>query len=95
VKGVNARRGIICGDRNSMLQAALDGQGVGIASEVFAALELAAGRLVKVFETEVTADYGIYAVCLPRRLNDPVVSAALEWLLNEAQSSPDAHPPAP
>jgi LysR family glycine cleavage system transcriptional activator len=95
VKGVNARRGIICGDRNSMLQAALDGQGVGIASEVFAALELAAGRLVKVFETEVTAEYAIFAVCLPRRLNDPMVSAALDWLLREAQSSPDAHPPAP
>jgi LysR family glycine cleavage system transcriptional activator len=78
-----------------MLQAALDGQGVGIASEVFAALELAAGRLVRVFDTEVTAEYAIFAVCLPRRLSDPVVSAALDWLLREAQASPDAHPPAP
>src|SRR5690606_33470148 len=49
-KGINPRRGIVCGDRNSMLQAALAGQGVAIASEVFAASELAAGRLVKVFE---------------------------------------------
>jgi LysR family glycine cleavage system transcriptional activator len=95
VKGVNPRRGIICGDRNSMLQATLAGQGVGIASEVFAAPDLAAGRLVKLFGIEIAAEFAIYAVCLPRRLNDPVVAGALNWLSHEAQSSPDAHPPAP
>lgn len=94
-KGINARRGVICGDRNSMLQAALEGQGVAIASEVFAANDLANGRLVKVFETEVTSEYAIYAVCLPRLLNDPLVSGALDWLAREAQLSHDAHPPAP
>lgn len=95
VKGVNPRRGIICGDRNSMLQAALEGQGVGIASEVFAANDLASGRLVKVFAHEVTSEFAIHAVCLPRSLNDPLVAGALEWLAREAQQSRDAHPPAP
>jgi LysR family glycine cleavage system transcriptional activator len=94
-KGVNARRGVICGDRNSVLQAALAGQGVALASEVFAASELAGGRLVKVFDTEVAAEFAIYAVCLPRRLNDPLIAGTLDWLLREAVSSPDAHPPAP
>jgi LysR family transcriptional regulator, glycine cleavage system transcriptional activator len=94
-KGVNPRHGIICGDRNSMLQATLAGQGVGITSEVFAASELASGRLVKVFDVEVNAPFGIYAVCLPRRLNDPLIAGTMEWLVREAQSSPDAHPPAP
>jgi LysR family transcriptional regulator, glycine cleavage system transcriptional activator len=95
VKGVNARRGIICGDRNAMLQAALEGQGIAIASEVFVGNDLRAGRLVKVFEKEVAAEFAIYAVCLPRRLKDPVVSGALEWLQRESQMSPAAHPPAP
>jgi LysR family glycine cleavage system transcriptional activator len=95
VKGVNPRRGIICGDRNSMLQAALEGQGVAIASEVFAANDLANGRLVKVFGQEVASEFAIYAVCLPRRLNDPLVAGALEWLAREATASPDAYPPAP
>lgn len=95
VKGVNPRRGIICGDRNSMLQAALEGQGVAIASEVFAANDLATGRLVKLFDQEVTAEFAIYAVCLLRRLNDPVVAGAIEWLVREANLSRDAHPPAP
>jgi LysR family transcriptional regulator, glycine cleavage system transcriptional activator len=92
-KGVNARRGIICGDRNSMLQAALAGQGIAIASEVFAALELAAGRLVRVFDQEVASEFAIYAVCLPRRLNDPVVAGVMEWLEREAKTPLDAPPP--
>lgn len=95
IKGVNARRGILCGDRNSMLQAALESQGVGIASEVFVANDLATGRLMKVFDEEVATEFAIYAVCLPRRLKDPLVSGALEWLRSEARASPDAHPPAP
>jgi LysR family transcriptional regulator, glycine cleavage system transcriptional activator len=94
-KGVNPRRGIICGDRNAMLQATLEGQGVGLASEVFAATDLAAGRLVKVFDVEVAAQFAIYAVCLPRRLDDPVLSGTMDWLVREAQQSHDAHPPAP
>ena len=92
-KGVNPRRGIICGDRNSMLQAALAGQGVAIASEVFAATEMAAGRLVKVFEDEVTSEYAIFGVCLPRRLNDPVVAGVMKWLEQESKTSHDVHPP--
>ena len=94
-KGVNPRRGIICGDRNSMLQAALAGQGLALASEVFAAPDLEAGRLVKVFDVEVASPYAIYAVCLPRRLNDPIISGALDWLQREAAPSHDAHRPAP
>lgn len=94
-KGVNPRLGVICGDRNSMLQAALAGQGVALASAVFAEADLAAGRLVKVFAEEVTTEFAIYAVCLPRRLNDPLVAGAMEWLAKEASMSLDAHVPAP
>lgn len=95
VKDVNPRHGVICGDRNSMLQAALAGQGVALASAVFAEAELAAGRLVKVFAEEVTTEFAIYAVCLPRRLNDPLVAGTMEWLAREASASLDAHVPAP
>lgn len=94
-KDINPRRGIVCGDRNSMLAAALEGQGVGITSELFAENDLQAGRLVKVFDAEVKATFGIYAVCLPRRLNDPLIAGTMDWLVREAQLSPDASPPAP
>lgn len=92
-KSINARRGIICGDRNSMLQAALAGQGVAIASEVFAAHELAAGRLVRVFADEVPSEFAIFAVCLPRKLNDPMVAGVMQWLENEAKAPLSLVPP--
>lgn len=92
-KGVNPRRGIICGDRNAMLQAALEGQGIALASQLFVANELAAGRLTKVFDVEVASPFAIYAVCLPRRLDDPMVMGAIDWLVREAQLSGDAYPP--
>jgi LysR family glycine cleavage system transcriptional activator len=92
---VNPRRGVICGDRNSMLQAALEGQGVALTSGVFAANDLAAGRLVKVFTNSVNSEFAIYAVCLPRRLNDPLIAGTMDWLATEATTSPDAHVPGP
>jgi LysR family glycine cleavage system transcriptional activator len=95
IKGVNVRRGVICGDRNSMLQAALAGQGVAITSAVFAADELDAGRLVRVFTNEVSAEFAIYAVCLPRRLDDALIAGTIAWLQCEATDSADAHRPAP
>jgi LysR family transcriptional regulator, glycine cleavage system transcriptional activator len=94
-KGVSARRGVICGDRNSMLEAALAGQGIAITSAVFAAGELEKGRLVQAFSNAVRSDYSIYAVCLPRRLNDPLIAGTIEWLVCEAAASADAHIPAP
>ena len=95
-KGVNPRRGIICGDRNSMLAATLEGQGIGITSEVFAASDLAVGAAREgVRRRGERGRSAIYAVCLPRRLNDPLISGTMDWLVREAQSSPDAHPPAP
>jgi len=95
VKNVNARRGVICGDRNSMLQAALEGQGVALTSGVFAANDLTAGRLIQVFSNAIQSEFAIYAVCLPRRLNDPLIAGTMEWLAREAITSPDAHVPGP
>jgi len=93
-KGINARRGIVCGDRNAMIQAALEGQGVAIASSVFAGIDLAAGRLVQVFDQEVTSEFSIYAVCLPRRMNDPLIAGVLAWLDQEAHTIGSTRAPA-
>jgi hypothetical protein len=41
----------------------------------------------------VASEYAIYAVCLPRRLNDPMLAGVMQWLEKEAQSSHDVHPP--
>jgi LysR family glycine cleavage system transcriptional activator len=94
-KSVNPRRGIICGDRNSMLQAALEGQGIGLIPEIFAINDLSSGRLLKIFERSLKTEYSIFAVCLPQRLTDPVIAAAIDWLTREAAaSSAERYPPA-
>jgi LysR family glycine cleavage system transcriptional activator len=93
--GVNARRGVICGDRNSMLQAALAGQGMAITSAVFVSRELQSGQLVQVFSNEVGSEYAIYAVCLQQRMKDPLIAGVMAWLARQATDSPDAHVPAP
>jgi len=92
-KTVNGRKGVICGDRNSMLQAALEGQGVALAAEVFVAGELASGRLIRLFSEAVQDEFGIYVVCSPRRVNDPLISDALSWLQEEARALSDEHVP--
>jgi LysR family glycine cleavage system transcriptional activator len=94
-KNVNARRGIICGDRNAMLQAALEGQGVALASSVFAGNDLATGRLVQVFEHEVPSEFSIYGVCLQRQAHDPLISGVLQWLQEQAQATTTGAPYAP
>jgi hypothetical protein len=50
---------------------------------------------MQVFSNSVRAEFSIYAVCLPRRLNDPLIASVLEWLVSEAVDSPDAHVPTP
>ena len=94
-KMVNPRRGILCGDRNAMLQATLEGQGIGLTPEIFALNDLASGRLVKIFEHSLQTEFSIFAVCLPRRLSDPMIAGALDWLSREAAtSSATTYPPA-
>lgn len=85
-KNVNARRGIICGDRSALIQATLEGHGVALIPELFLLQDLSAGRLVKVFSDaiDIDVDFSIYAVCLPKRLEDPLVADAMDWLAREA-----------
>lgn len=86
VKNVNPRSGVICGDRNAVLEAALAGQGVGLASSVFVSRELESKRLVRPIELEVPTDYALFAVCLQRRAHEPLLASVLDWLVHEARS---------
>jgi LysR family transcriptional regulator, glycine cleavage system transcriptional activator len=83
-KRVNPRSGIVLGERNVMLQAAREGQGIALASQEFVRTDLDAGRLVQLFGLAVADEFAVYAVCLPRRLEDPVVAGVLAWLQHAA-----------
>lgn len=87
VKGVSPRGGIVLGERNVVLQAARAGHGVALASREFVRADLESGRLVQLFGVAVPDEFAVYAVCLPRRLEDPLIVAVLDWLQQEARTT--------
>lgn len=63
-----ARRGPVFDDSNSVLQAALSGQGIALVSRPLASEDLRAGRLVQAWKAGVGDDAAYYLVYLPDAL---------------------------
>lgn len=82
---VDPRRGPIFVDSSMLVQAAVDGQGVALARRVIAADDLAAGRLVRVFEQPLPFDFAYHLVIPENRTQQPKIAAFREWILEEAQ----------
>jgi LysR family glycine cleavage system transcriptional activator len=66
-----------------MLQAALDGIGVGLAQVALARDDLAARRLVKPFDTELPGSNGYFVVSPSTRPDSLAVAAFRKWLFVE------------
>lgn len=81
---VDPKRGSIVDDTNVLIQAAVDGIGIAMCSEVFVQEHLAAGRLVKPFDLTLTTDSAYFVVCPKSHLNRPEVSVFRTWLLAQA-----------
>ncbi len=69
---------------NLMLQAAIDGLGVALTQNVLAGDDLAAGRLVRLFEVSLPTDYAYYVVTPALTATRPKIVAFREWLVDEA-----------
>ncbi|MGU9956976.1 MAG: transcriptional regulator GcvA [Arenicellales bacterium WSBS_2016_MAG_OTU3] len=74
-------------DTGMAIQAAIDGQGVGLARSAHVADDLAAGRLVKLFDVYSPSSVAYYIVTNKARVNQPDIVAFREWLLAEATVS--------
>ena len=72
------------GSYGLMIDAALAGQGVALASSVLAADDIEAGRLVKPFDLSMPQSLRYYLVGPEATADEPMTSAFCEWLLNEA-----------
>lgn len=83
VTGVDVHRGPRFTDSALMLQAAIDGRGICLARGVLVADDLAAGRLVALFDTHLPGDYAYYLVAPPQNLQRPKVKAFRDWLFAE------------
>jgi LysR family transcriptional regulator, glycine cleavage system transcriptional activator len=66
------------------MDAAIGGRGVTLARDVFAAADIAAGRLVQPFDKVMPADFAIYVVMPPALVTAPKIKAFRDWLFEEA-----------
>jgi LysR family glycine cleavage system transcriptional activator len=90
VENVDPARGPIFTDSGMLIQAAMAGQGVGLARGVLAADELAAGRLVRPFTLSLPAEFAYYLVCPEHTAEHPKIAAFRDWLLGEAKRESSA-----
>jgi LysR family glycine cleavage system transcriptional activator len=67
-----------------MLQAAIDGLGVALTQNVLAGDDLAAGRLVRLFDYMLPTDYAYYVLLPEGTAQRPKIAAFRDWLLQEA-----------
>ena len=84
VKGVDVERGPRFNDAGLVMQTAIAGQGVALGTDILAADDLAAGRLVRLFEICVPVDFGYYIVIPKEKTEIPKVAAFAGWLHEEA-----------
>ncbi len=73
---------------NMAVQAAIDGQGVALVGDILVADHLAAGRLVRPFDTSLSTPLSFSYYLLSDRDSDslPRVAAFRKWLLEEARA---------
>ncbi|MFK8049665.1 MAG: transcriptional regulator GcvA [Halioglobus sp.] len=79
---INARRGTIIDDTNVLIQAALDGQGVALCSNLFVSEYIDSGRLVRPFDVSLSNDKAYFIVCPKSHLQRPAVQEFKSWLLS-------------
>ena len=85
-QSVDCRRGPMIDDFNVLLQAAIAGHGVVLASESLVRPDLEAGRLVKPFDVDLDEDNAFYLVAPPKAFERPNVQAFRDFLLTELEA---------
>ncbi|MBL8658896.1 MAG: transcriptional regulator GcvA [Rhodospirillales bacterium] len=89
-KGVNHDKGPRFSHTHIMLQAAIDGHGVALAQMLFAADDIAEGRLVAPFALKLPTGYAYYVVCLAAAADRPKIRAFREWVIAGAKGAQGA-----
>jgi LysR family transcriptional regulator, glycine cleavage system transcriptional activator len=94
VRGAQRRRRTELSDSSMLIEAALRGQGVGLARWSLALDELAAGRLVRPFPKARSLPTGVaYYLAAPREsLRRPAVAAFRDWIRAEAEALRSGRP---
>jgi LysR family glycine cleavage system transcriptional activator len=77
------KRGVLYQDSSNLLQAAVDGQGVALTRRSLAMHEIAAGRLVRLFDVDGPSPWQYYFICSPQMLETERVKAFRDWVFDE------------
>lgn len=83
--GIETRRALSFNYSNLMLQAAIDGLGVGLSQNALAGDDLAAGRLVRPFDVCLPTEYAYYVVRPEASAERPKIAAFRNWLMDEVK----------
>jgi LysR family glycine cleavage system transcriptional activator len=86
ITDVDAHQGWVMDDSNVVFRAAIEGQGVALASPRTLETELRDGRLVRPFDIVQATDVAIYAVCPEQNANEPKIRAVIDWLVAQAEA---------
>ena len=88
IKDVDASRGPRFGQSSFVLEAAVLGRGVALAKSTIAAADLAAGRVVRLFDVGTPLAFAYFLVYPEAAALSPNVSAFREWLFEQVGRSP-------
>ena len=84
---IEAARGPRFNQASLVLEAAALGRGVALAKATLADADIKAGRLVRLFSTEVPVNFAYYIVAPKAKLNLPKVSFFRDWLHAQVKDS--------
>ena len=89
VDNVDPDRGTRYSMESMAIQAAIEGHGIALVSNVLVEADIEAGRLVRLFDLGLPAgrDVAYYLAYAPSRLRHPRVAAFRAWILNEVSQS--------
>jgi LysR family transcriptional regulator, glycine cleavage system transcriptional activator len=87
VRGIDPTRGLKFDSIPLVLQAAINGAGVGIGRRQLVEAEVAAGRLVVPFALELPDQCAYYFVAPEASADAPKVAAFRPWLLDQVRAS--------
>jgi len=84
-KDVSIEEETVITDTNTVIQAALDGQGISLGIFPFVHSDLKAGRLVKPFDIDMAPERSFYLLSKSSSERTSEVAAVMQWLLAEAK----------
>ncbi|MEM7225999.1 MAG: transcriptional regulator GcvA [Pseudomonadota bacterium] len=89
LEGIDLDHGPVFNQTSLAIDAAVAAQGVALARSALAALDLAAGRLVRPLNEAVPAEFAYWIVCPKARAELPKIRRFTKWLLQTAEADQD------